>query len=207
MLGEWEKHTRGIGSKLMEKMGYIHGNPLGSKGIGIINPITAQILPQGCSLDHCMNLREQANGDKNLFSVEKKLKRLKKKQEQINEKAYVKKAKETDVFSFINQRVFNQAPKTVVCKEKAKATDLKSESGKNLNVAEFKITENIRKKEKEISTLNQSIGRHKAGTPVYLNLKTQLEGKKLELDNLRKSENSIKNEKASRHNKTKLSIF
>lgn len=207
MLGEWEKHTRGIGSKLMEKMGYIHGEPLGSKGIGIINPISAQILPQGCSLDHCMNLREQANGDKNLFSVEKKLKRLKKKQEQINVKAYEKQAKQTDVFSFINQRVFNQAPKSVVTKEKSKSTDLKSESGKNLNVAEFKITENIRKKEKEISTLNQSMSRHKVGTPVYLNLKTQLGVKKLEMENLRKSENSIKNEKASRHNKTKLSIF
>lgn len=208
MLGEWEKHTRGIGSKLMEKMGYIHGMPLGSKGIGIINPISAQILPLGCSLDHCMNLREQANGDKNLFSVEKKLKRLKKKQEQINVKAYEKQAKQTDVFSFINQRVFNAPTKSIVTgKEKSKTTDLKSESGKNLNVAEFKITENIRKKEKEISTLNQSMSRHKIGTPVYLNLKQQLEAKKLEMDNLRKSENSIKNEKALRHNKTKLSIF
>lgn len=208
-LGEWEKHTRGIGSKLMEKMGYIHGMPLGSKGIGIINPISAQILPQGCSLDHCMDLREQANGDQDLFSVEKKLKRLKKKQEQINLKAYEKSAKQTDVFSFINQKVFNQTPtkSNTLTKEKIKTTDLKMESGKNLNVAEFKITETIRKKEKEILTINQSLGRHKAGTPVYMNLKTQLEAKKLEMENLRKSENSIKNEKALRHNKTKLSIF
>jgi hypothetical protein len=56
-LGNWEEHTRGIGSKIMMKMGYVIGSGLGSKGEGIVVPVSAQILPTGRSLDYCMNLR------------------------------------------------------------------------------------------------------------------------------------------------------
>lgn len=108
-LGEWEKHTRGFGSRMMQKYGYVIGTGLGQDGAGIVVPISAQVLPAGRSLDHCMALREQANGDRNLFSVERRLKQRQRQQELRIERAYEREAKRTrgsDVFSFMNESVF-----------------------------------------------------------------------------------------------------
>lgn len=49
-LGGWEEHTRGIGSKLMARMGYITGTGLGKRCDGRINPVEAVVFPAGKSL-------------------------------------------------------------------------------------------------------------------------------------------------------------
>nr|XP_040583243.1 zinc finger CCCH-type with G patch domain-containing protein-like [Lepeophtheirus salmonis] len=58
-LGEWEKYTKGIGSKLMTKMGYIFGTGLGKEAQGIVEPVTCTLYPQGKSLDFCMNQKNR----------------------------------------------------------------------------------------------------------------------------------------------------
>lgn len=49
-LGNWEKHTRGIGSKLMAQMGYVIGTGLGKHSDGRMEPVEATVLPAGKSL-------------------------------------------------------------------------------------------------------------------------------------------------------------
>jgi G-patch domain len=53
-LGEWEQYTRGIGSKLMARMGYVTGAGLGPKQEGRVDPVEATVLPFGKSLGKCI---------------------------------------------------------------------------------------------------------------------------------------------------------
>lgn len=65
-LGNWEQHTRGIGSRIMAQMGYITGTGLGKKADGRVQPVEATVLPAGKSLGSSLckifiisNLRKQ----------------------------------------------------------------------------------------------------------------------------------------------------
>lgn len=55
-------------------------------------------------LDHCMELRENAGGDENLFSVERRMRKQQQKLEQQRQKQYQreKEREENNVFNFIN---------------------------------------------------------------------------------------------------------
>ncbi|KAM7351127.1 zinc finger CCCH-type with G patch domain-containing protein [Cochliomyia hominivorax] len=205
-LGNWEKHTRGIGSKLMAKMGYVYGTGLGSDGRGIITPVTAQILPPGRSLDHCMELREAANGDKDLFSVEKKLQKDQKKQEQLNAKAYERETQKSsvDVFSFINDTIFSTPKSTDIPKNKP---SLQSHTAKSLNVESVRVADDIRRKEREIAEVEKSLKRNASGSQLHDHFKQKLQAKNAELNALQREEKSLSREQATRKTKEKLCVF
>lgn len=48
----WEQHTRGIGSKILQKMGYKYGEGLGADGKGLSSPIKAPIVANGAGLSY-----------------------------------------------------------------------------------------------------------------------------------------------------------
>ncbi|KAJ1697920.1 hypothetical protein LUZ63_006432 [Rhynchospora breviuscula] len=49
-IGGFEKHTKGFGSKMMEKMGFVPGSGLGRDGQGIIDPLMAVRRPKSLGL-------------------------------------------------------------------------------------------------------------------------------------------------------------
>lgn len=210
-LGEWEKHTKGIGSKIMQKMGYVVGAGLGSRGEGIVVPVSAQVLPQGKSLDYCMQLREQANGDSNLFSVEKKLLRQKRIQEKRDLKQYAKgKEKKKDVFNFLNSEIFavNEGTSKPSADRKSNGKiDLPNCSSKNLNIASLKLAEQTRRLEMDIEKLTHSLTRHQPGSKMHSNLRKQITDKQKEVSEIQKTEHSISREQQLRNDKRKMTVF
>lgn len=49
---KFTKHSTGIGMKLMMKMGYLHGQGLGSDKKGIVNPVDVKLRPKQMGLGH-----------------------------------------------------------------------------------------------------------------------------------------------------------
>eukprot|EP00002_Diphylleia_rotans_P028421 TRINITY_DN5738_c0_g1_i3.p1 TRINITY_DN5738_c0_g1~~TRINITY_DN5738_c0_g1_i3.p1 ORF type:complete len:425 (-),score=95.64 TRINITY_DN5738_c0_g1_i3:658-1932(-) len=68
-IGSWEKHTKGIGQKLLQKMGYVEGTGLGSSGQGIVEPIEIFLHPQGASLDRIMELKQEGKDHVKVYGV------------------------------------------------------------------------------------------------------------------------------------------
>lgn len=208
-LGNWEKHTRGIGSKIMAQMGYVTGTGLGKRSDGRLEPVEATVLPPGKSLDHCMELREFAGGDKDLFSAERKMRKQQYKLEQQREKQYQREKQKEDrnIFNFINKTLGDKPKDDNAASSSQNKDKLKAESNRNLNVASFQVAETISRLEKESSKLKESLARHAKGSVLYNNIVMKYDEKQKELNNLRASEKSIVAEQNQRKNKAKLTIF
>ncbi|KAF5273034.1 hypothetical protein FQR65_LT04776 [Abscondita terminalis] len=208
-LGDWEKYTKGFGSKLMAKMGYIVGTGLGRRSDGRIEPVPAVVLPPGKSLDHCMVLREKAGNSKDLFSIERKLKQLQKKQEKRNQKAYEREKRKIDVFNFLNETVAREKTETAPTISKNKhRQDIKTETSRSLNVASLKIDEDIKRIERELFKIRESLSRHRdSQSQINKTLKQKLIAKQQELQTLKMKSSNITNEQSLRNDKKKLTIF
>lgn len=204
-IGGWESHTKGIGSKLMQKMGYVIGTGLGKLSDGRIEPITTLILPKGKSLDYCMELKEKT-GDNDIFSSERRQKRLKR-HAKMSRDVYNKEKKKTDVFSFLNEKLLN-AKQSLDVSRREHRQEVKKESSKELNVASLKIDESIKQFEKEMWKLNESLSRHTdKTTKVHRDLKKRLDCKRQELQELKDKAVNIKHEQQIRSDKRKLTVF
>lgn len=208
-IGTWEQHTKGIGSKLMAKMGYVWGQGLGKNSDGRIEPIEAILCPKGKSLDKCVELREISGP----ISVEDKFNA-----EQIKEEERVKKIEQNSepqstMFDFLNKNIsrridsshdsFRKRPSS----EKSAGPGKKSQNA-DLNFEMYAVGEDIKKTKKEINRLQQSLHRNADRNEVACSrMKQQMSAQNSLLKRLEAKEQKICNELNVRKNHKKIVTF
>ena len=215
--GDWEKSTRGLGSRLMLSMGWVVGAGLGRKGEGRVEPVTARLYPAGKSLDWCMDMREKYGDEGVTGDVEKILKKEAKeaarKSKQVAEAEERRDNSAKSLFDFINTNLGGQKQEKKSSKENKEKSaqskiSIKDESDADIKLRKFKMSEQVSRLEKEISKLNESLSRLSGKDPlVAANVRKKLEAKRSELFNLKYAEKKLNKEEGSRKSKTKLTIF
>ncbi|KAE8293140.1 Zinc finger CCCH-type with G patch domain-containing protein [Larimichthys crocea] len=159
--GGWEAHTRGIGSKLMLKMGYEYGKGLGKMQEGRVEPVMAVVLPKGKSLDQCAELtqrRTQSKAAKDGTQASRPKKRR---------KPRAATGGRHNVFDFLNHKLGSKSTDPAeggAAAAPSAATGVEAYRGgkgtkRSLNVKLFQAAERVSQTEREIQKLSESLSR------------------------------------------------
>ncbi|XP_072096562.1 zinc finger CCCH-type with G patch domain-containing protein [Mobula birostris] len=195
----WEAHTRGMGSKLMIKMGYEFGKGLGKNAEGRVEPVHAVVLPPGKSLDQCTEILQKKREGK-LNHLHKKKHRRK---GQGGSCVKERKPQQT-VFDFLNDKLKSTGQTSSLSvqaefpkrernsKECYKASKSRK---KTLNIQLFQIMQKIDHTEKDIAkimeALARNVGRDKAVTS---HLEEKLSNARKQLSYLKSQESGAQRE-------------
>lgn len=135
------------------------------------------------------------------------MKKLQKREEERNRRAYEreKERERRNVFNFINKTLGdkNDEPETSTNAQR----DIKQSTSKDLNIEQFKITEDCRKIEAEIVKLTNSLIKYPSGTNGNRSITIQISEKNKELNTLKDRERKISNEQKHRKDKQKMTVF
>lgn len=199
----WEVHTRGIGSRLLAKMGYEFGKGLGKHAEGRVEPIHAVVLPRGKSLDQCAEILQ---------------KRTKRGQAGANRPPRCQgsgggpggRPPPRNVFDFLNEKLQSQAPGALEAglgPPGRRSQDMyhASKSAKQaLSLRLFQTEEKIVRTQRDIrgiqEALTRNAGRHSVAAA---QLEEKLAGAQRQLGQLRAQEAGLQREqrKADTHRK------
>lgn len=228
-MGEWEEHTKGIGSKLMANMGYIIGRGLGKYSNGKIDPVEINLLPAGKSLDAIMELREKGK-------IKDPTKRKSKKKIEQQMEAHVKKkVKENSAFDLINTLAHKKAsagqgssstsstrhnkPKADFSvedsykqhksnKSRQRHNDVREkEKSSSLNIQMLKNSEKISNLKKNLVKLKESLARNPGNTTISRTIQHNMTTTQSELEQLLMMDTSIQQKLHLKQQSKKLSVF
>ncbi|KPP65157.1 zinc finger CCCH-type with G patch domain-containing protein-like [Scleropages formosus] len=198
--GEWEAHTRGIGSKLMAKMGYEFGKGLGRNGEGRVEPVLAVVLPKGKSLDQCVEIIHRKALGKG--AKEGPVKRRKK-----TTKGAATIQGRRDVFDFLNSKLGDRerdvptAGHAIGPERSSKETYNGGRSTKrSINVRLFQTSERVAQTEREIERITED-------KAVISHLEEKLSAARKQLTQLKAQERSIQAEQKKANTHKKMTEF
>lgn len=204
-LGEWEKHTTGIGSKLMAKMGYEIGKGLGRDSCGRVEPVDIVILPAGKSLDVCVQMRE-AKKLKNALGEpvgkKKRRKHTKSLEGQPSTEEHV------DLFQFLNKKILkNDHDSSVEPSPEGRRYSQPVSTSGNLNLKLFQTHEEMKTAQRHLQRLKESLARQKGDKATEAHYKEKIAGIERQLLDLHRQEQSLQDGMKSKTERKKLSIF
>ncbi|XP_056130950.1 zinc finger CCCH-type with G patch domain-containing protein [Lampris incognitus] len=210
--GGWEAHTRGIGSRLMLKMGYEYGKGLGKNQEGRVEPVMAVVLPKGRSLDQCAELTKKKTQSK-----------IAKDGTQTGHKKRSRKPRDNNtggrhnVFDFLNKKLGDTETRSVMGGASGSLFPAKPSAGagaeayrggkdtkRSLNVKLFQAAERVAQTEREIQRLTESLSRRTGRDAAMVNkLEEKLSAARRLLSQQKAQELSIQKEhrKADTHKK------
>ncbi|NXT75592.1 ZGPAT protein, partial [Zapornia atra] len=200
----WEAHTRGIGSRLLVRMGYEFGKGLGKNCDGRVEPVQAVVLPRGKSLDQCAEVLQQKKQGKLGPASSRKG------QAKGSGPGRASRKPSRNVFDFLNEKLRGKSTG-----EKAGGMALPERSSKEiyhaskstkkaLSVRLFQTMEKIDQTQKDIRGIQQAlarnVGRHSIATA---QLEEKLANAHRQLGQLQAQEASLQREqkKADTHKK------
>lgn len=214
--GDWERFTKGIGTKLMAKMGYLPGQGLGINSDGIVDPIESYVFPNGKSLDVCLKMKKELLQKKSDINYILKRKADRIKEEKSLENGYKivdQKIRDSQsVFSFLNKFLPNKIQDgDDTLKQKTFAASLKNVDRKSLNLYSFQTDEELRKAEKELLKYRKAYSRNSASSSNSDLASKQLEEKISQLDkrigHLKRKKSLLEGEQKKNSIKRKLTEF
>ncbi|KAM4604494.1 zinc finger CCCH-type with G patch domain-containing protein-like, partial [Discoglossus pictus] len=206
----WEAHTRGIGSKLLARMGYEFGKGLGRNGEGRVEPIQAVLLPKGKSLDQCVAIQLRKRCGAQRPSKPRRRRPQAKPAGQAGGRNHSR-----NVFDFLNEKLEGTS---AICRsgESAGITERKGKEMYNasqdtkraLSVRLAQTTEKIQQKQKEIGRLKESLSRNMSRESVLgAQLQQRLSGALSELGGLQQEERSLQKEQKKAETHKKMTEF
>lgn len=139
--------------------------------------------------------------------MEQKLKRLQKKEEERNKRAYERELEreKRNVFNFLNSTLGDKPEKQQLTG--ATPLDIKQSTSKDLNIEKFKLEEDCKKIENEIMKLQNTLPKYPQGTNGYRSISVQIVEKNKELNLLRNKEKQIVKEQKQRKDTQKMTVF
>ncbi|XP_056457615.1 zinc finger CCCH-type with G patch domain-containing protein [Gadus chalcogrammus] len=200
--GGWEAHTRGIGSRLMLKMGYEYGKGLGKQQEGRVEPVMAVVLPKGASLDQSAELsqpRAARRGPRPGDGPQPGPKRKRAPRPRAP-------GGRRNVFDFLNRKLGDGGAEGASASPTPGAEAYRGGEGakRSLNVRLFQAAERVSQTEREIQRITEAL-RKRAGRDVCVvkRLEEQLGAARSQLVCLKAQEQSVQTQhrKADTHKK------